>query len=233
MLIGMAHIGSACRPNGRRGLSVAPRSLGRLAVVGREAVLLIMRVSRCVSSRQRGRRTRRRGPAPQPPDVPPGHGDSRAGPEVIITIPVIEGTNGPDSKMSKSQGNYIGLSSSPDEIFGRLIHLRSPHRVDRRGDRHGRRACGQRHRAPHGRQAHPRRRGHRHPPRSEGRQGRTCRVHRPLLQPDLRRHPKPTDRLPQGACQRSPGHPASPRSWTSHRATPPAAASPPRTASTS
>lgn len=44
-------------------------------------------------------------------------------PEVIITTPLIEGTDGTGSKMSKSKGNYVGLSSSPDEIFGRLMSI--------------------------------------------------------------------------------------------------------------
>ncbi len=44
-------------------------------------------------------------------------------PEVIITTPLIEGTDGTGSKMSKSKGNYVGLSSAPDEIFGRLMSI--------------------------------------------------------------------------------------------------------------
>lgn len=44
-------------------------------------------------------------------------------PEVIITTPLIEGTDGTGAKMSKSKGNYVGLSSSPDEIFGRVMSI--------------------------------------------------------------------------------------------------------------
>ncbi|WP_329159579.1 tyrosine--tRNA ligase [Streptomyces anulatus] len=52
-------------------------------------------------------------------------------PEVVITTPLIEGTDGNGSKMSKSKGNYVGLSSDPDEIYGRLMsvpdHLTQPY----------------------------------------------------------------------------------------------------------
>ncbi|PYC77341.1 tyrosine--tRNA ligase [Streptomyces tateyamensis] len=44
-------------------------------------------------------------------------------PEIIITTPLIEGTDGTGAKMSKSKGNYVGLSSSPDEIFGRVMSI--------------------------------------------------------------------------------------------------------------
>ncbi|MFI5808568.1 tyrosine--tRNA ligase [Streptomyces sp. NPDC051561] len=44
-------------------------------------------------------------------------------PEVVITTPLIEGTDGNGSKMSKSKGNYVGLSSTPDEIYGRLMSI--------------------------------------------------------------------------------------------------------------
>lgn len=52
-------------------------------------------------------------------------------PEVVITTPLIEGTDGTGAKMSKSKGNYVGLSASPDEVYGRLIsipdHLTEPY----------------------------------------------------------------------------------------------------------
>ncbi|MDF9803592.1 tyrosyl-tRNA synthetase [Streptomyces sp. HB372] len=44
-------------------------------------------------------------------------------PEVVITTPLIEGTDGNGSKMSKSKGNYVGLSSTPDDIYGRLMSI--------------------------------------------------------------------------------------------------------------
>ena len=44
-------------------------------------------------------------------------------PEVIITTPLIEGTDGTGAKMSKSKGNYVGLSASPDDIYGRLMSI--------------------------------------------------------------------------------------------------------------
>ncbi|WP_406139526.1 tyrosine--tRNA ligase [Streptomyces anulatus] len=44
-------------------------------------------------------------------------------PEVVITTPLIEGTDGTGSKMSKSKGNYVGLSAAPDEIYGRLMSI--------------------------------------------------------------------------------------------------------------
>ena len=43
-------------------------------------------------------------------------------PQVIITLPLLEGTDGVN-KMSKSLGNYIGISESPDEMFGKLMSI--------------------------------------------------------------------------------------------------------------
>jgi tyrosyl-tRNA synthetase len=52
-------------------------------------------------------------------------------PEIVITTPLIEGTDGTGAKMSKSKGNYVGLSSAPDEVYGRLMsipdHLTEPY----------------------------------------------------------------------------------------------------------
>lgn len=52
-------------------------------------------------------------------------------PEVVITTPLIEGTDGAGTKMSKSKGNYVGLTSPPDEVYGRLMsipdHLTEPY----------------------------------------------------------------------------------------------------------
>ncbi|MFJ6568815.1 hypothetical protein ACIQNU_15445 [Streptomyces sp. NPDC091292] len=35
---------------------------------------------------------------------------------MVITTPLIEGTDGTGTKMSKSKGNYVGLSTSPDDV---------------------------------------------------------------------------------------------------------------------
>ena len=43
-------------------------------------------------------------------------------PQVIITTPILEGTDGVE-KMSKSYDNYIGLTDSPSEIYGRTLSI--------------------------------------------------------------------------------------------------------------
>jgi len=43
-------------------------------------------------------------------------------PQCILTMPLLEGTDGID-KMSKSLGNYIGISESPESIFGKLMSI--------------------------------------------------------------------------------------------------------------
>lgn len=43
-------------------------------------------------------------------------------PQVIITMPILEGIDG-TRKMSKSYGNYIGITQSPKEIFGRTMSI--------------------------------------------------------------------------------------------------------------
>jgi tyrosyl-tRNA synthetase len=43
-------------------------------------------------------------------------------PQVIITWPLLEGTDGVQ-KMSKSLGNYIGITEAPDEMFGKLMSI--------------------------------------------------------------------------------------------------------------
>ena len=43
-------------------------------------------------------------------------------PEVIITVPLLIGTDG-QKKMSKSYGNYIGVTESPKEMFGKIMGL--------------------------------------------------------------------------------------------------------------
>ena len=43
-------------------------------------------------------------------------------PQVVITVPILEGTDGVN-KMSKSLGNYIGISEDPKEMFGKLMSI--------------------------------------------------------------------------------------------------------------
>lgn len=43
-------------------------------------------------------------------------------PEVVITLPLLVGTDG-SQKMSKSLDNYIGISESPREIFGKTMSI--------------------------------------------------------------------------------------------------------------
>jgi tyrosyl-tRNA synthetase len=43
-------------------------------------------------------------------------------PQVIMTTPLLEGLDGVE-KMSKSLGNYVGITESPDEMFGKLMSI--------------------------------------------------------------------------------------------------------------
>ncbi len=43
-------------------------------------------------------------------------------PQVVITLPLLVGTDGVE-KMSKSAGNAIGVTESPDEIFGKVMSV--------------------------------------------------------------------------------------------------------------
>ena len=43
-------------------------------------------------------------------------------PQVALTLPLLEGTDG-QQKMSKSYGNYIGLTDPPDEMFGKVMSI--------------------------------------------------------------------------------------------------------------
>lgn len=43
-------------------------------------------------------------------------------PQVVITMPLLEGTDGVQ-KMSKSLGNYIGITEPPGEIFGKIMSV--------------------------------------------------------------------------------------------------------------
>jgi tyrosyl-tRNA synthetase len=42
--------------------------------------------------------------------------------QCILTMPLLEGTDGKD-KMSKSLGNYVGISEPPETIFGKLMSI--------------------------------------------------------------------------------------------------------------
>lgn len=43
-------------------------------------------------------------------------------PQVVITLPLLEGLDG-QQKMSKSLGNYVGITESPKEMFGKLMSI--------------------------------------------------------------------------------------------------------------
>ncbi|WP_417761242.1 tyrosine--tRNA ligase [Shewanella sp.] len=43
-------------------------------------------------------------------------------PQTVIMMPLLEGLDGV-KKMSKSSGNYIGVSEAPDEMFGKLMSI--------------------------------------------------------------------------------------------------------------
>ena len=42
--------------------------------------------------------------------------------QIVLTVPLLEGTDGVN-KMSKSLGNYIGITEPPDEMFGKLMSI--------------------------------------------------------------------------------------------------------------
>jgi tyrosyl-tRNA synthetase len=52
-------------------------------------------------------------------EVQKAHGQD---PQCILTLPLLEGTDGVN-KMSKSLGNYIGITEPPAEIFGKLMSI--------------------------------------------------------------------------------------------------------------
>ena len=43
-------------------------------------------------------------------------------PQIIVTLPLLEGLDGVQ-KMSKSLGNYVGITDAPDEMFGKLMSI--------------------------------------------------------------------------------------------------------------
>lgn len=42
--------------------------------------------------------------------------------QIVLTMPLLEGTDGVH-KMSKSLGNYIGITDAPDEMFGKIMSI--------------------------------------------------------------------------------------------------------------
>src|SRR5512138_2086772 len=52
-------------------------------------------------------------------DLQRAHGQE---PQVVMTTPLLEGLDGVN-KMSKSLGNYIGITDAPDEMFGKLMSI--------------------------------------------------------------------------------------------------------------
>jgi tyrosyl-tRNA synthetase len=49
--------------------------------------------------------------------------DAGQEPEIVLTTPLIEGTDGTGAKMSKSKGNYVALASDPADMFGKLMSI--------------------------------------------------------------------------------------------------------------
>jgi tyrosyl-tRNA synthetase len=43
-------------------------------------------------------------------------------PQIALTVPILEGLDG-SQKMSKSLGNYIGISEAPQDIYGKLMSI--------------------------------------------------------------------------------------------------------------
>jgi tyrosyl-tRNA synthetase len=46
-------------------------------------------------------------------------------PQTVLTMPLLEGLDGVN-KMSKSLGNYVGISEAPKEIYGKLMSVSDP-----------------------------------------------------------------------------------------------------------
>ena len=46
-------------------------------------------------------------------------------PQCVITMPLLEGLDGKE-KMSKSLGNYVGITEPPQEMFGKLMSISDP-----------------------------------------------------------------------------------------------------------
>lgn len=55
-------------------------------------------------------------------DVMPDYGLE---PQVVMTFPLLVGLDG-EEKMSKSRGNYVGITDAPEEMFGKVMSLPDP-----------------------------------------------------------------------------------------------------------
>jgi tyrosyl-tRNA synthetase len=55
-------------------------------------------------------------------DVQQAYGQA---PQAILTMPILPGLDG-ERRMSKSLGNYVGVTDPPDEMFGKLMSLPDP-----------------------------------------------------------------------------------------------------------
>ncbi len=51
--------------------------------------------------------------------------DFQQEPQVVMTMPLLEGLDGVE-KMSKSLDNYVGITETPSEIFGKLMSISDP-----------------------------------------------------------------------------------------------------------
>ncbi|HWP94544.1 MAG TPA: tyrosine--tRNA ligase [Gammaproteobacteria bacterium] len=49
-------------------------------------------------------------------------GDFGQKPQIVLTMPLLEGLDGVQ-KMSKSLGNYVGITEPPDEMFGKIMSI--------------------------------------------------------------------------------------------------------------
>jgi len=52
-------------------------------------------------------------------DIQKGYGQQ---PQIVITMPILVGLDGKE-KMSKSKGNYIGVTDQPNEMFGKVMSI--------------------------------------------------------------------------------------------------------------
>ena len=43
-------------------------------------------------------------------------------PQSVLTLPILPGTDG-ERRMAKSQGNYVGVTEPPEEVFGKLMRV--------------------------------------------------------------------------------------------------------------
>jgi tyrosyl-tRNA synthetase len=52
-------------------------------------------------------------------DIQKGYGQQ---PQIVITMPILVGLDGKE-KMSKSKGNYIGVTDEPNDMFGKVMSI--------------------------------------------------------------------------------------------------------------